>query len=159
MVKDLGVSVHSYLLKTTWRQRYLKQTKWLGWYVETLRSSTLTYLDGPLLHFFDPISNMRILSCHRTWKSISTTSSECNTVQPNELMVSKNLEYQERLLRLNLLTLAIRGDMVEVFKHLHCYDKSTLNDRFVLVSVKTEFTSWPWTSSEVSQRWTMWDRT
>ena len=47
----------------------------------------------------------------------------------------KNLEYQERLLRLNLPTLAfrrLRGDMIEVFKHLHCYDKSTLNDRFVL---------------------------
>ena len=47
----------------------------------------------------------------------------------------KNLEYQERLLRLNLPTLAfrrLRGDMIEVFKHLHCYDKSTLNDRFML---------------------------
>ena len=45
----------------------------------------------------------------------------------------KNLEYQERLHRLNLPTLAfrrLRGDMIEVFKHIHCYDKSTLNNRF-----------------------------
>ena len=35
----------------------------------------------------------------------------------------KNLEYQERLLRLNLPTLAfrrLRGDMIEVYKHLRC---------------------------------------
>ena len=58
----------------------------------------------------------------------------------------KNLEYQERPLRLNLPTLAfrrLREDMIEVFKHLHCYDKSTLNDRFVL---------------RVSQRRTTWGR-
>ena len=42
----------------------------------------------------------------------------------------KNLEYQKRL---NLPTLAfrhLRGDMIEVYKHLHCYDKSTLNDHW-----------------------------
>ena len=45
----------------------------------------------------------------------------------------KHLTYQERLSKLNLPTLAfrcLRGDMIEVYKHLNYYDKSTLNKRF-----------------------------
>ena len=45
----------------------------------------------------------------------------------------KHLTYQERLRKLNLPTLAFRrlkGDMIEVYKHLNYYDKYTLNKWF-----------------------------
>ena len=44
-----------------------------------------------------------------------------------------NLEYPERLKRLNLPTLAfrrLRGDMIEVYKHFHVYDQSTISRSF-----------------------------
>ena len=44
------------------------------------------------------------------------------------------LEYSERLKRLNLPTLAfrrLRGDMIEIFKHFHTYDKPTLSQSFL----------------------------
>ena len=43
------------------------------------------------------------------------------------------LEYNERLMKLNLPTLAyrrIRGDMIETFKHFHKYDKDVLSPSF-----------------------------
>ena len=43
------------------------------------------------------------------------------------------LEYAERLKRLNLPTLAFRrqrGDIIEIFKHFHTYDKFTLSRSF-----------------------------
>ena len=43
------------------------------------------------------------------------------------------LDYAERLTRLNLPTLAFRrqrGDMIEIYKHFHTYDKSTLSPSF-----------------------------
>lgn len=46
-----------------------------------------------------------------------------------------NLPYEERLRLLDLPTLEFRrmmSDMVEVFKHLHVYDVSTIPDRFTL---------------------------
>ena len=42
----------------------------------------------------------------------------------------KNLEYQVQLNLPTLVFRRLRGDMIEMFKHLHCYDKSTLNSRF-----------------------------
>ena len=45
----------------------------------------------------------------------------------------KNLIYQERLNKLNLPTLAfccLRVDMIEVYKHLNYYEKSTLDKWF-----------------------------
>ena len=44
-----------------------------------------------------------------------------------------NVEYSDRLKRLNLPTLAYRrarGDMIEVYKHFHTYDKPTLSHSF-----------------------------
>jgi hypothetical protein len=44
------------------------------------------------------------------------------------------LTYEERLRKLDLPTLAYRrarGDMIEVYKHLHVYDKDTTPGRFV----------------------------
>ena len=44
-----------------------------------------------------------------------------------------NLDYPERLKRINLPTLAYRrqrGDMIEVFKHFNSYDRSTLAATF-----------------------------
>ena len=44
-----------------------------------------------------------------------------------------NLDYPERLKRINLPTLAYRrrrGDMIEVFKHFNSYDRSTLSPSF-----------------------------
>ena len=43
------------------------------------------------------------------------------------------LDYSERLKRLNLPSLAYRrarGDMIEIFKHFHTYDKLTLSENF-----------------------------
>ena len=43
------------------------------------------------------------------------------------------LEYAERLKRLNFPTLAfrrLRGDIIEIYKHFHTYDKSTLSPTF-----------------------------
>lgn len=45
----------------------------------------------------------------------------------------KNLEYSERLRKLDLPTLKYRrarGDMIEMFKHFHVYDKSTISKKF-----------------------------
>ena len=45
----------------------------------------------------------------------------------------QNLEYRERLQRLNLQTLAfrrLRGDIIEMHKHFHRYDKTALPDSF-----------------------------
>ncbi len=45
----------------------------------------------------------------------------------------QNLSHQERLIRLDLPTLAyrrLRNDMIEVYKHFHVYDKSTLPNSF-----------------------------
>ena len=45
-----------------------------------------------------------------------------------------NLEYPERLKRLDLPTLVFRrkrGDIIEMFKHFHQYDKSTLAPSFM----------------------------
>lgn len=44
-----------------------------------------------------------------------------------------NLEYPDRLKQLNLPTLAFRrkrGDMIEIYKHFHTYDKSTISPTF-----------------------------
>ena len=44
-----------------------------------------------------------------------------------------NLNYQERLKKLDLTTLVYRrarGDMIEVFKHIHTYDRQTLPHDF-----------------------------
>ena len=44
-----------------------------------------------------------------------------------------NMDYENRLKRLNLPTLAFRrkrGDMIEIFKHFKIYDKSTLSPSF-----------------------------
>ena len=44
-----------------------------------------------------------------------------------------NLDYPERLKKLDLPTLVCRrarGDMIEVFKHLHTYDRKTLRHHF-----------------------------
>ena len=43
-----------------------------------------------------------------------------------------NLEYTERLKRLNLPTLVFRrrGDMIEIYKHFHIYDKITISHSF-----------------------------
>ena len=44
-----------------------------------------------------------------------------------------NLEHAERLERLQLPSLAyrrLRGDMIELFKHFHTYDKRTLSPNF-----------------------------
>ena len=41
----------------------------------------------------------------------------------------KNLNYSERLKKLDMTTLAfrrLRGDVIEIFKHLHTYDKDSL---------------------------------
>ena len=46
-----------------------------------------------------------------------------------------NIEYSERLRRLNLPTLVyrrMRGDVIEIFKHLHTYDVETLSPSFQL---------------------------
>ena len=40
----------------------------------------------------------------------------------------KNVEYSDRLRRLNLPTLTYRrarGDLIELYKHFHAYDKET----------------------------------
>ena len=45
----------------------------------------------------------------------------------------RHLEYGERLKKLNLPTLVyrrLRGDMIEVFKHFHSYDRITLSSSF-----------------------------
>ena len=45
----------------------------------------------------------------------------------------KDLEYPERLRKVNLPTLIYRrarGDMIEIYKHFHTYDKSTLSSTF-----------------------------
>ena len=47
----------------------------------------------------------------------------------------KNLSYEERLRKLNLTTLAfrrLRGDMIELYKHIHVYDRETISDTFRL---------------------------
>ena len=47
----------------------------------------------------------------------------------------KNKSYENRLRKINLPTLKIRrkiGDMVEVYKHLHVYDKSSACQKFAL---------------------------
>ena len=47
----------------------------------------------------------------------------------------KNYSYEDRLRSINLPSLKIRrkiGDMVEVYKHLHVYDKSSASQKFVL---------------------------
>ena len=44
-----------------------------------------------------------------------------------------NLDYSERLKRINLPTLAyrrLRGDMIQLYKHFHAYDKCTLSKSF-----------------------------
>ena len=44
-----------------------------------------------------------------------------------------NLEYTDRLKKLNLPTLVFRrkrGDMIEIYKHFHTYDKSTISPTF-----------------------------
>lgn len=44
-----------------------------------------------------------------------------------------NMEYKERLSRLNLPTLAYRrqrGDMIEIYKHFHAYDQESLSSSF-----------------------------
>ena len=44
-----------------------------------------------------------------------------------------NLEYSERIKRLSLPTLVYRrrrGDMIEIFKHFHTYDKETISKSF-----------------------------
>jgi len=47
----------------------------------------------------------------------------------------RNKSYEYRLRKINLPTLKIRrkiGDMVEVYKHLHVYDKSSISQKFIL---------------------------
>ena len=44
-----------------------------------------------------------------------------------------NLDYPERLKRLNLPTLVYRrkrGDVIELYKHFHKYDKTIISDSF-----------------------------
>ena len=46
----------------------------------------------------------------------------------------RNMEYPERLMKLNLPTLVFRrerGDMIEVWKHFNTYDGSTLSPNFI----------------------------
>ena len=48
--------------------------------------------------------------------------------------IYRNLPYEERLRFIDIPTLKIRrqiGDMVEVYKHLHVYDKSSTSNKFV----------------------------
>ena len=48
--------------------------------------------------------------------------------------VYQNLPYEERLRLIDIPTLNIRrkiGDMVEVYRHLHVYDKSSVSNKFV----------------------------
>ena len=45
----------------------------------------------------------------------------------------QNVNYPERLKRLNLPTLAFRrfrGDLIELYKHFHCYDRDIISDSF-----------------------------
>lgn len=45
----------------------------------------------------------------------------------------KDLDYEERLRRLNLPTLSYRrrrGDMIEIYKHFHSYDRATISPSF-----------------------------
>lgn len=49
----------------------------------------------------------------------------------------KNLDYGQRLKKMNLTTLAfrrLRGDMIEIYKHVHIYDSDTISDTFCLRS-------------------------
>ena len=44
-----------------------------------------------------------------------------------------DLDYPERLKRVDLPTLShrrTRGDMIEIYKHFHAYDKGTIPDKF-----------------------------
>ena len=62
----------------------------------------------------------------------------------------QNLDYRERLQRLNLQTLAfrrLRGDIIEMHKHFHRYDKRLCPTRSSLVkgqvgSTTSKYTSW-----------------
>ena len=75
---------------------------------------------------------MRNQSGPHIYANTSTCWRMCRS-ETTKLDCLGNLEYAERLERLQLPSLAyrrLRGDMIELFKHFHTYDKRTLSPNF-----------------------------
>ena len=139
MEKDLGVLIDSNLsLESHMAAKITKANQIVG-----LIRRSFSFLNGDLFRrLFNAFVRPHLEYAHPVWSP--TLKKHINNIEEVQRRATKmidgfkNLEYQERLVRLNLPTLAfrrLRVDMIEVFKHLHCYDKSTLNSRLRYVSV------------------------
>ena len=111
---------------------------------------SFSYLDGPLFKkLYIAFARPHLEYAQAVWsphlrKYINTL--ENVQIRATKLIDGfKDVDYPERLRRLDLPTLAyrrMRGDMIEVYKHLHNYDQETLPPSFQLrqrISRKHDF--------------------
>jgi len=99
---------------------------------------SFSFLDGRLFkQLYTTFVRPHLEYCQATWSPhLMKNINEIEAVQRRATKLIdcfKNLSYEERLHRLDLPTLAfrrLRGDMIELFKHHHTYDKQSLSRCF-----------------------------
>ena len=134
--KDLGVTIDA---KLQFEDHIAMKVKKANMMVGLIRRS-FSYLDGTLLtKLYTSFVRPHLEYATAVWSpSLKKNIHSIENVQRRATKLIenlKNLTYTERLKKLDLPTLFYRrlfNDMVEVYKHLHVYDKSTIQPRFQL---------------------------
>ena len=132
--KDLGVYIDSELL---FDEHIATKVRLANAILGQIRRS-FSYLDGPtFVKLYICFVRHHLEYAQSVWAPrFKRLVSLIEGVQKRGTMLVdgfKDLEYNERLRLLGLETLSyrrLRGDMIEVFKHFHVYDRSTITDTF-----------------------------
>ena len=132
--KDLGVTIDSRL---QFDEHVAEKIKKANNMVGLIRRS-FSYLDGHLFKkLFTTFVRPHLEYAQSVWSPHLrkyTNAIEKVQIRATKLVDGlKHLEYEERLKKLDLPTLAyrrMRGDLIEVFKHFHAYDQATIPETF-----------------------------
>ena len=132
--KDLGVTIDSRL---QFDEHVAEKIKKANNMVGLIRRS-FSYLDGHLFKkLFTTFVRPHLEYAQSVWSP--HLQKYINAIEKVQIRATKlvdglkHLEYEERLKKLDLPTLAhrrTRGDLIEVFKHFHAYDQATIPETF-----------------------------